>query len=128
MPSDPGPRRGLYRSRQGLLLGVCRGFADYFDISVFWLRALLSLAILFTGLWPGLALYVLAALLMKPEPVLDTETPTEREFYDSYVGSRSLALHRLKDQFARLERRIRRMEDAVTSRDFSWRRRFDQEQ
>lgn len=128
MPSDAGLRRGLYRSRRGLLLGVCRGLADYFGVSVFWLRALLSLAILFTGLWPGLALYVLAALLMKPEPVLDAESATEREFYDSYVGSRPLALHRLKDQFERLERRIRRMEHVVTSRDFSWRRRFDQEQ
>ena len=32
-------RRGLYRSRNGVLLGVCRGIADYFDFSVFWIRA-----------------------------------------------------------------------------------------
>jgi len=119
--------RGLYRSRNGMLLGVCRGFADYFDISVFWLRAIVALGILCTGLWPGAALYLVAALLMKPEPVLDARSENEREFYHSYVSSRSLGLSRLKAQFDRLDRRIRRMEDVVTSRDFSWRRRFEQD-
>ncbi|MEW5772395.1 MAG: envelope stress response membrane protein PspC [Thermodesulfobacteriota bacterium] len=119
--------RGLYRSRSGVLLGVCRGFADYFDISAFWLRALVALGILFTGVWPGLAIYLVAGLLMKPEPVLNAQSETEREFYHSYVSSRSLGLSRLKAQFDRLDRRIRRMEDVVTSRDFSWRRRFDQD-
>ena len=33
-------RTGLYRSRDGMLAGVCRGIADYFDLSVFWLRAI----------------------------------------------------------------------------------------
>ena len=30
--------RGLYRSRNGVILGVCRGIADYFDLSAFWIR------------------------------------------------------------------------------------------
>lgn len=127
MPDRDSSSRGLYRSRHGVLLGVCRGFADYFDISVFWLRALVALGILFTGLWPGVAIYLVAALLMKPEPVLDARSEDEREFYHSYVSSRSLGLSRLKAQFDRLDRRIRRMEDVVTSKDFSWQRRFEQD-
>jgi phage shock protein C len=109
-----------------MLLGVCQGFADSFDISVFWLRVIVFLGILFTGVWPGLVLYVIAALLMKPAPVLDARSADEREFYHSYASSRALGLSRLKAQFDRLDRRIRRMEDVVTSRDFSWRRRFEQ--
>ncbi|MBP1742726.1 MAG: pspC [Deltaproteobacteria bacterium] len=31
---------GLYRSRKGAILGVCRGIAEYFDFSVFWTRAI----------------------------------------------------------------------------------------
>lgn len=119
--------RGFYRSRRGLLLGVCQGLADAFAISVFWVRVLVFFGILFTGVWPGLALYVLAALLMKPAPVLDAQSEGEREFYHSYAASRTLGLSRLKAQFERLDRRIRRMEDVVTSRDFSWRRRFEQD-
>ncbi len=34
------PRQGLYRSRNGVILGVCRGLADYFDFSAFWMRAI----------------------------------------------------------------------------------------
>jgi phage shock protein C len=127
MPDRVFSPRGLYRSRHGVLLGVCRGFASYFDISVFWVRVLAVLGVLGTGLWPGVAIYLVAALLMKPEPVLDAHSEGEREFYHSYAASRKLGLSRLKAQFDRLERRIRRMEDVVTSRDFSWRRRFEQD-
>jgi len=127
MPDRDYSPRGLYRSRHGVLLGVCRGFADYFDISVFWLRLIVGLGFLFTGLWPGVAIYLVAALLMKPEPVQDVRSEGEREFYHSYVSSRSLGLSRLKAQFDRLDRRIRRMEDVVTSKDFSWQRRFEQD-
>ncbi|MCJ7776670.1 MAG: PspC domain-containing protein, partial [Desulfobulbaceae bacterium] len=31
---------GLYRSRNGIILGVCRGVAEYFDFSVFWARTI----------------------------------------------------------------------------------------
>ncbi|HHP7233096.1 MAG TPA: PspC domain-containing protein, partial [Desulfobacterales bacterium] len=34
----PDYQRGLYRSRNGVILGVCRGIADHFDFSVFWIR------------------------------------------------------------------------------------------
>ena len=61
-------RAGLYRSRDGMLLGVCRGIADYFDLSVFWLRAITVGTFILTGFFPVVFLYILAALLMKREP------------------------------------------------------------
>ena len=33
-------RTGLYRSRSGLIIGVCKGVAQYFDFSVFWMRVI----------------------------------------------------------------------------------------
>lgn len=60
--------RGLYRSRKGVLAGVCRGLADYFDVSVFWLRMILIAVFIVTGFFPIVFLYILAWLLMKPEP------------------------------------------------------------
>ena len=59
---------GLYRSRDGILFGVCRGLAEYFDLSVFWTRVVAVIVLVCTGLWPVVGLYLLAALLMKPEP------------------------------------------------------------
>ncbi|MGD8256338.1 MAG: envelope stress response membrane protein PspC [Desulfobacterales bacterium] len=113
-------RNGIYRSRSGILLGVCRGLADHFDFSVFWARTIAILFLFITGFWPAIGLYLIAALLMKPEPVIPIETDAEKEFYDSYTHSRHQAAHRLKRRFQNLERRIRRMEDIVTAREFDW--------
>lgn len=59
-------KTGLYRSRDGVLFGVCRGLAEYFDLSVFWTRVASIIVLVCTGIWPTLAVYLLAALLMKP--------------------------------------------------------------
>jgi phage shock protein C len=116
----------VYRSRNGLIFGVCRGVADYLCFSVFWFRFLTVCVTLFTGFWPLVGAYILAALLMKPEPVVPFEEDSEQEFYDSYVNSRSMALSRLKRTFDNLERRIRRMENLVTAREYDWERRLNE--
>ena len=116
--------RGLYRSRNGVVLGVCRGLADYFDFSVFWMRMIVVIVMFLSGLWPLLGLYILAALLMRPKPVHPIENEEEQEFYDSYVDSRQRASQRLKWRYQNLERRIGRLEDSVTSREFDWDRRM----
>ena len=63
---------------------------------------------------------------MKLEPVVPFEEDSEREFYDSYVNSRSMALARLKRTYDNLERRIRRMENLVTAREYDWERRLNE--
>lgn len=118
-------RRGIYRSRKGIIFGVCKGLADHFDFSVFWARAIAVIFLLITGFWPAIGLYLIAALLMKPEPVIPIETDAEQEFYDSYTHSRHLAAQRLKKRYENLERRIRRMEHIVTARDFDWEKRLN---
>jgi phage shock protein C len=116
---------GLYRSRRGAILGVCRGVAEYFDFSVFWTRAIALVFLIFTGFWPILGLYFLAALLMKPEPPMPIKTEEEEEFYDSYVHSRRGAVDRLKRRYDNLELRIQKMEGSVTGKEFDWERRLN---
>ncbi len=109
--------RNLHRSRQGWVFGVCRGIASAFDFPVFWVRFFAAALILFTGFWPGLILYLLAALLMKPEPALpggDSGRPSPRANGEG-----------LRDRLQDLDRRIRRMEDRVTSPEFVWERRLN---
>ena len=116
----------LYRSREGVILGVCRGVADYFNLKVLWVRVIMLTLLLVSGIWPVVFIYFLASLLMKPVPIRPLETEAEEEFYDSYMSSRTRVAGRLKRRFHNLERRIRRMEDTVTAREFDWERKFQE--
>lgn len=111
---------GLYRSRRGIFMGVCRGIAEHFDISVFWTRLIIFGLFLFTGFWPVGVLYIVAGLLLKVEPVVPLENEEDQEFYQSYTNSRSSAIQRIKRKFDNIDRRIQRMEHTVTSREFDY--------
>ena len=117
-------RNGIYRSRSGLILGVCKGLASHFDFSVFWTRVIAIIVLLVAGFLPAIGLYLLAALLMKPEPVIPIGDSAEKEFYDSYANSRHGALQRLKRRYENLQRRIQRMEHIVTSAEYDWENRL----
>ncbi len=116
---------GIYRARDGVFLGVCKGIADYFDFSIFWVRMVMVIVFVFSGFWPVIGVYLVAAFFMRPKPVKPIESEEERAFYDSYVNSPKSAAQRLKKKFEELDRRIRRMEDEVTGRDHEWERRFN---
>ena len=117
---DKLTRSGIYRSRNGAIFGVCRGLAEHFNFSIFWARVIAIVFLLVTGFWPAIGIYLIAALLMKPAPVIPIKTEAEQEFYDSYANSRHLAARRIKRRYENLERRIRRMEHIVTAREFDW--------
>ncbi len=117
---DKLSRDGVYRSRNGVIFGVCRGVAGHFDFSVFWARAIAIIFLLVSGFWPAIGLYLIATLLMKPAPVVPLKTEAEQEFYDSYTHSRRMAARRLKRRFENLDRRLQRMEHIVTTREFDW--------
>lgn len=60
-------RRALRRSRNGILLGVCQGLADWLEIPAWPLRLGVVIAFFASGFWPIGALYLVAAIAMKPE-------------------------------------------------------------
>lgn len=60
--------RGVYRSRSGVVFGVCQGLADTFDLSAFWLRVATVVGFVATGFVPVVVIYIAAALIMKQEP------------------------------------------------------------
>ena len=117
-------RRGLYRSRNGVLLGVCRGVADYFDFSVFWIRATAVILFICTGFWPIVGVYILAALLMKSDAVRSNASQSKPKVGRLHRCTRNDAAERLKRKWKHLEKRIRNMEDKVTSREFDWNSRY----
>lgn len=126
-PDQAGETRtGPYRSRTGVILGVIKGLAEYFNLSVFWCRVVAVGFLFFTGVWPIVGLYLLAALLIKQEPMVEFSDDTDQEFYNSYTSSRKMAVKRLKRTYDRLEKRLRRLEDRVTGKEYDWDRRFNQ--
>ena len=120
-----GGAGGFFRSRQGIIMGVCKGIGESFDFSVFWVRVIFVITLFFSGLWPVIGIYLAAAFFMKPRPVKPLETEGEKDFYDTYVNSRTGAIRTLKSRFESLERRIRRMEDTVTTSEFEWDRKIN---
>jgi len=117
-------REGLYRARDGVFLGVCKGVARHFDLPVNLLRAVVLILFFVTGVWPVGLLYLVADMIMRAEPAVPFVNEDERTFYDAYSSSRTGALQRMKRSFDNLDRRLRRMEDVVTRRDFEWERRM----
>jgi len=115
---------GLYRSRHGLLFGVCRGLSDYSRISAFWVRLGFVVLALSTAVFPVMLVYLVLAIMMRPEPSVRLQSDEDWDLYDVYSSSRKRALSRLQRRMLELDRRARRIEDAVTSRGFDWEQRL----
>jgi phage shock protein C len=98
--------------------------ADYFDFSVFWIRALAVILFICTGFWPIVGVYVLAALLMKSDPAKSGGSASKQRSSYRQRCTRNDPAERLRRKWKHLEKRIRRMEDKVTSREFDWNSRF----
>lgn len=109
----------LYRARDGMLLGVCLGISRSRNIPVAVLRLAVILLVMSTG-FLGAGLYILAGVLMEPEPAVKPESRREADFYDRFRSSRVSALGELKDRISRLDARLRGMEDKVTRKGFDW--------
>ena len=116
--------RYLYRSRRGMIFGLCRGLAEYAAISVFWIRLAFVVAALAGFFFPALFIYLILSLFIKPAPVMTPEDDEDREFYESFANNRKMALQRLKRQFDGVERRIGRLETVVTDKEYRWEQRL----
>ncbi len=119
-----GNRRGLYRARDGVFLGVCKGFADHLNLRVGWIRFFVIITALLTRAAPMVALYLIAAFLMRRGRGPSHESKKTRTQHRDCDRSFKGMAGRLKRRFENMEARLRRMEDAVTSREFEWDRKM----
>lgn len=117
-------KKTLYRSRNGVIFGVCRGFADHFDLNVVWIRLGMIIGFWMSGFFPIVLIYAILGLVIKLEPPIKPKTQSEEEAYQSFAGSGSLGLSRLKAKFDALDKRIQRMESVVTDRAYDWEQRL----
>lgn len=74
-------KKKLFRSRnERILLGVCGGLGEYFDIDPVIVRIFWVFITIFGGILPGVIVYLLGGLLIPLEP----EKPRTMEAHVSY--------------------------------------------
>lgn len=73
--------RRLYRSRDGIIWGVCQGLADWMDVQAGIIRAIALVIFVLSGFFPIAGIYAVAALVMPLEPA-DTAYRHDHREYD----------------------------------------------
>ena len=115
---------GPFRANDGLIFGVAKGLADYFGWSVSLVRLIFGLATVFLFFWPTIILYLVAALLMSPAPDGHLNSPEERDIWLKTQLDPNAAMDQLARRATFVEKRMRRLEDFVTSKEYAWQRRM----
>ncbi|MDR2947277.1 MAG: PspC domain-containing protein [Candidatus Adiutrix sp.] len=115
---------GPFRSDDGVIFGVARGLAEYFGWPVGLTRLIMALATVFLFFWPTIILYLAAALLMSPAPKGGLGSQEERDIWFKAQMDPNSAMDQLAKRAGTVEKRLRRLEDYVTSKEFLWRRRM----
>lgn len=68
----------LYRSRSDrMIAGVCAGMGKYLGIDATVIRLLFALLAIFTGVVPGLVLYLVMMFIVPDEPLSTPPAPPE---------------------------------------------------
>jgi phage shock protein C len=119
------PRRSkLYRNREdGLLAGVCAGFADYFGFDLVMTRVLLVIGAFF---FPSLIIvYLVLALVLKSKPPrLGRASAVDDDLERRVRAEPHSTLSNVRHRFRDLDARLQRLEKYVTSKRFGLDREF----
>ncbi len=118
--------RKLYRSRYGQVFGVCQGIADWRDLPVNPIRLILIVATIFTGFFPMVIIYLLAAIFIPVNPYeaprQEQETSTDRQQYRQDGDSRTN--DELKEEYEKLKKKVEKMEEDMFDKERDWDQRF----
>ncbi|MGH0052026.1 MAG: PspC domain-containing protein [Sphaerochaetaceae bacterium] len=110
----------LYRSPRGKIFGVCTGLAEWRDLPPDPVRLIVFLAVLFTGFFPGVLIYLLAALIIPMNP----EGSYNSTIYADDTSNTSD--EDLKAEYERLKRKVEKMESEMFNKERDWDARFHQ--
>lgn len=115
---------GPFRSQDGVIFGVAKGLADHFHWPVGLVRLIIILSAVFLFLWPTIIAYLVAALLMSPAPESRLDSPEERDIWLQTQLDPGAAMEQLARRAGTVEKRLRRLEDFITSREYAWSRKM----
>lgn len=119
--------RKLYRSKDGMLLGICQGIADWRDMPVKMVRIIFVIIACVTAIAPCLIIYLVAAFFIPVEPSYREAYGRERRHSHRHnrSGNKGSFMDDIKEDFEDLKDRVNKMEDeAVNDKESDWDRRF----
>jgi phage shock protein C len=124
------PFHGMRRyPDNGVIAGVCEGLAVHFDWSPRVVRVIAVLLLIFTAFWPTVVAYCLAWYIIDPVPGMPPShgvPPAASAGAAPGAGpapsGASVPMPELKARFAKLDERLRDIEECVTDKEFELRR------
>ena len=114
---NKSPTRLYKNPRDGKIMGVCAGIADYFDIKVGIVRVLTCIGLIPFGAFIVIGYFVLGFAL-SPKPVDLYEDEQEEEFWKQTRKSPDYTAADMRSRFRDIERRTGDMEAYMTSKRF----------
>jgi len=112
-------RTGFYLDkRNGKMMGVCAGIADYTGFDVLWVRVGVVLATLFGSGAPVIAYFVIGWIAdAKPGDVyaLEEADPEDRQFWQKTRAAPGRSIREVRSSFRDIDRRLRDIELTYTS-------------
>jgi len=126
-----GSRNPFYGMRRfpdrGVIAGVCEGLAVHFDWNPRVVRVIAVLLVIFTGFWPTVVAYCFAWYIVEAAPgappAAGTGIPSAAApAAPGSGGAPAVPMPELKARFAKLDARLRTIEECVTDREFELRR------
>jgi phage shock protein C len=127
MSTQPPSRTGFYLDKKnGQVMGVCAGLADYTGFDVTLIRILFVLGI-FMGGGALIPVYFIAGFVAKDKPrELQDYDPEEKKFWQGVRSSPSRTARDLKSRFRDIDRRLAQVEHYVTIENRSLAREIEQ--
>jgi phage shock protein C len=114
--------KGLRRiPERGVVAGVCAGIAEYFDWNTKILRVI-AVVLLFCG--AGFTVVVYLALWYIMDPITPAELgqpPASGPGSGPSPGRAPTSMHDIRARFAKLDERLRNIEECVTDKEFELR-------
>jgi len=127
MSVQPPSRTRFYKDRRnGKVMGVCAGIADYtgFDVSI--VRILMALGV-FMGGGALIPVYLIAGWIAEDKPrELRSEGPEERRFWQGVRQSPTRTARDIRSRLREIDRRLGEVESFVLTNNRSLAREIDQ--
>jgi len=105
----------FYRDRRnGRLMGVCAGLADYFGLSIRGTRIVFVIIALMSGFTPIFVAYLVLGFILPEKPADLYDESEQEEFWRDVRTNPAATAHNLRQKFRDLERRLRAAEAHIT--------------
>ena len=127
MSTQPPSRTNFYLDKKnGKLMGVCAGLADYTGFDVTLVRILFILGV-FMGAGALVPVYFVAGFMANDKPrELQSSDPEEKRFWQSVRTSPARTARDIRSRFRDIDRRLAQLEHYVTIENRSLAREIEQ--